>query len=89
MAGARARGSGEPHGVSRHGHRSALGTGPSGLGERPRDLCDRPERLKGRVRRDTDVEPFLPPSPSVLSGTGVRGVWGRALHDEEDFFYIS
>lgn len=52
-------------GVPRHGHRSALGTGRSGLDERPLDLCDRPKRLKVRVRRYTDVERFLllPPPP--------------------------
>ena len=61
-------------GVPRHGHRSALGTGRSGLDERPGDLCDGPERLKVRVRRDTDVERCLSPLPLMIVRN--RCAWG-------------
>src|SRR5262245_1505751 len=43
------------------------------------DRWDGTVRRKGRGRRHTDVEQFPPPSPCVLSGTGVGAVWGRAL----------
>jgi hypothetical protein len=64
-------------GVPRHGHRSALGTGRSGLDERLVDLCDRPERLKGRVRRDTDVERCLSPLPLMIVRN--RCAWGLGV----------
>ena len=56
--------------------------GRSGLDGRPVNLCDRPERLKVRARRDTDVErclPFPPPlddcQEQVCVGSG--GVCSR------------